>query len=260
MQRTNRIKAELAKDNLVCGCMVAEVRTPTVAMVLEGAGLDFFIIDMEHGSFTFETANDILVACRGLNITPFVRVPGIDREVFQKTLDAGAMGLLVPRVESAKQVEQARDYMRYAPVGSRGLSLRRAHSGYSRPDPVELTAWANSNVMLMVQIETKKAVEDVYAVCSVPGIDVLFVGPSDLAQSYGYGDAAHVEKAVERVVQAGKTKGIATGIHHSNAEYVTRLVGQGMRFISLNTEVGAMIGAFSEAASTLRSAAGASRQ
>ena len=80
MDSTNRIKSELSRDNVVCGCMVAEVRTPAIAMILESAGLDFFIIDMEHGSFSHETANDIIVSCRGLNVVPFVRVPDIRRE------------------------------------------------------------------------------------------------------------------------------------------------------------------------------------
>jgi len=256
MDRTNRIKSELSRNNVVCGCMVAEVRTPAVSMILESAGLDFFIIDMEHGSFSYETANDIIVSCRGLNIVPFVRVPGIQRESFQKMLDAGAQGLLIPRIETAEQVEQAMKLIRYAPMGSRGISLRRAHSGFGRPEPVQFTTWANSNVMLMVQIETKLGVENIDTISDVEGIDVLFVGPSDLAHSYGNGDAAQVESAIERVVQVGKAKAIATGIHHSSLPYINRLIGDGMRFFSVNTEVGAMIRTFSEMTTAIRSGTG----
>lgn len=255
MDRTNRIKSELSRDNVVCGCMVAEMRTPSIGMILESAGLDFFIIDMEHGSFNYETANDIIVACRGLNIVPFVRVPGIGREPFQKPLDAGALGLLVPRIETPEQVQEAVELTRYAPMGSRGLSLRRAQSGFTRPDPVQFTAEANRNVMLMIQIETKRGVENIDAISHVEGIDVLFVGPSDLAHSYGTSDAGQVDRAIERVVQAGKAKGITTGIHHSSLPYVTRLIGAGMRFISINTEVGAIIGSFRETTAAIRSGA-----
>ncbi|MBN1857238.1 MAG: hypothetical protein JW846_09855 [Dehalococcoidia bacterium] len=252
MDRENRIKWELARDNVVCGCMIAEVRTPAISMILESAGLDFFIIDMEHGSFSHETASDIIVSCRGLNIVPFVRVPGIHRESFQKPLDAGAMGLLVPCIETAEQVEKARDLICYAPAGSRGLSLRRAHSGFGRPDPVVFTSLANSRVMLMVQIETKRGVENIDAVSDVEGIDVLFVGPSDLAHSYG-NDAARTEQAIERVVQVGKAKNIVTGIHHSNVPYIAGLIDKGMRFISVNTEVGAIISTFTNMTSAIRS-------
>lgn len=253
MDSSNRIKSALSRDNVVCGCMVAEVRTPAIGMILESAGLDFFIIDMEHGSFSHETVNDIIVSCRGLNIVPFVRVPGIQRESFQKPLDAGALGLLVPRIETVKQVEEAVELIRYAPLGSRGLSLRRAHSGFSKPEPFEFTSRANSRVMLMVQIETKRGVENIDAITDVEGIDVLFVGPSDLAHSYGDGEEGQVERAIERVVQVGRAKNIATGIHHSSLPYINKLIGAGMRFISVNTEVGAMIGKFSEMTGAIRS-------
>ncbi len=256
MNRTNRIKRELSNDHLVLGCMVAEMRTPSVGMILESAGLDFFIIDMEHGSFSYETAADILVASRGLNIVPFVRMPGIDREPFQKMLDAGACGLLIPRVETVAQVETAADFMYYPPAGSRGLSLRRAHSGFGRPDPVEFTTNANNSLMLMVQIETRRGVEDLDSICTVPGIDVLFVGPSDLAQSYAGATPEDVQEAVHRVIQVGKSKGIATGIHHSDLSHINRLAAAGMRFISINTEVGAIIGTFSRTAAAIRTEAG----
>ena len=253
MYRTNRIKSELSRDRVVLGCMVAEMRTPAVGMILESAGLDFLILDMEHGSFSFETACDIVVACRGLRIVPFVRVPGIDREPFQKLLDAGAMGLLVPRLETPEEVEQAVDLIRYAPAGSRGLSLRRAHSGFTKADPVQFTAAANNNVMLMVQIETKRGIENLDAISSVASIDVLFVGPSDLAHSYGADAATQLEGAIQRVIETGRSKGIATGIHHSNLQYVTQLIQSGMRFISVNTEVGALMSSLSETAAAIRS-------
>lgn len=253
MDEINRIKSELDKNNVVCGCMVAEVRVPTIGMILESAGLDFFIIDMEHGSFSYETANDIIVACRGLNIVPFVRVPCIEREAFQKPLDAGALGLLLPRIETREQIEKALEFVRYAPMGSRGLSLRRAHSGFSKHDPAEFTARANNNIILLVQIETKRGVENIEEICNPGGIDVLFVGPSDLAQSYGSNGAEQVEKAVERVVQVGKKKGIATGIHHSSLPYLMSCVADGMRFVSVNTEVGAIISVFSDMSTAIRS-------
>jgi 2-keto-3-deoxy-L-rhamnonate aldolase RhmA len=256
MYEANRIKTELSQGNTVLGCMVAEMRNPAVGMILESAGLDFLIIDMEHGSFSFETACDIIVACRGLRIVPFARVPGIDREAFQKLLDAGAKGLLVPRIETPEEVEQASDLIRYAPSGSRGLSLRRAHSGFTKADPAVFTTEANSNVMLMVQIETKRAIENRDDISSVPGIDVLFVGPSDLAHSYGAGVGTQVEDAIEAVVAAGRARGIATGIHHSNVQYVTRLIKGGMRFMSINTEVGAIISSLAETSAAIRSGVG----
>jgi 2-keto-3-deoxy-L-rhamnonate aldolase RhmA len=259
MSNSNRIKSELAQGNAVCGCMVTEVRTPAISMILESAGLDFFIIDMEHGSFNFESVNDIILSCRGLRIAPFVRVPAIAREAFQKPLDSGALGLLVPRVESPEEVERCLELMRYAPAGSRGLSLRRAHSGFTKQDAFRFTSIANENVMLMVQIESRKGVESIDAISDVPGIDVLFIGPSDLSHSYGEGSTILVSQAIERVVETGNRKGIATGIHHSDLEVITDLLGRGMRFISCNTEVGAIINVFSKMEEAIRSTAGLKR-
>ena len=254
MDKANRIKAELANNKIVCGCMVSEVRIPAIGMILDSAGLDFFILDMEHGSFSYETANDIIVSCRGLNIAPFVRVPSIEREAFQKLLDAGAPGLLLPRIETREQVERALELLRYAPLGSRGLSLRRAHSGFVKHDSAEFTARANRSLLLMVQIETKHGVENIENICDGGGIDVLFVGPSDLAHSYGNRGAEYLEPAVDRVIRVGKEKSITSGIHHSNLAYVLRRIADGMRFVSVNTEVGAIISVFSDMSRALRSA------
>ncbi len=249
---TNRIKRALSNDALVLGCMLAEMRSAAIGLILERAGLDFFIIDMEHGSFSYETASDILVASRGLDIVPFVRVPDIDREPFQKMLDAGACGLLIPRVETVAEVEAALDFMYYPPAGSRGLSLRRAHTEFGRPDPVGFTRNANDTIMLMIQIETRRGVENLDSICTVPGIDVLFIGPSDLARSYGDANSEDVQKAVHNVIQVGKAKGIPTGIHHSDLAYIDTMISEGMRFISINTEVGAIIGTFSRTAAAIR--------
>ena len=248
----NRVKTELASNNVVCGCMVAEVRTPAIAMILESAGLDFFIIDMEHGTFNYESMNDMILACRGLRIAPFVRVPAIERQAFQKPLDAGAAGLLVPRVETKQQVEECLDFMRYAPAGSRGLSLRRAHSGFTKQNAFQFTEAANDNVMLMVQIETERGVENIDSICEATGIDVLFVGPSDLTHSYGEDRADAVQQAIQRVIEVGKRNSIATGIHHADLDLVAGFVEQGMRFISGNTEVGAIISVFAQMEQTLR--------
>ena len=255
MDKADHIKSELERKNVVCGCMVSEVRTPAIGMILESAGLDFFILDMEHGSFSYETANDIIVSCRGLNIVPFVRVPSIEREVFQKPLDAGALGLILPRIETREQVENALELIRYAPLGSRGLSLRRAHSGFVKHDPAEFTARANRSLIFVVQIETKRGIENIEDICDAGAIDVMFVGPSDLAHSYGNLADEQLEQAVERVIRVGKERGITTGIHHSNLSYVLRRIADGMRFVSVNTEVGAIISVFSDMSRAIRSAA-----
>ncbi len=247
MNDENQIKQRLQHDQVVYGCMLTEVRTPSVGMILERAGLDFFIIDMEHGAFSYETVSDIIAASRGLRITPFVRVPDLERQAFQKPLDAGAAGVLIPRVERREQVEQAIRYLKYAPIGERGLSLTRGHSGYQKSDPFEFTSRKNDEVMLMVQIETKNGVDNLEEIAAVPGVDVLFVGPSDLRHSYGPGPntSDRLKEAYGKVAETGKQNGVATGVQMSDSKTIKSLVSRGMRLVSCGTEVGILISGLS---------------
>jgi 2-keto-3-deoxy-L-rhamnonate aldolase RhmA len=237
--------------------MISEMRTPAVGPVLSAAGLDFMILDMEHGAFSFETVNDILLSCRGTRVVPFVRVPELRRECFQKPLDAGALGVLVPRVETREEAETAVRYARYAPEGDRGLSLRRAHGGFRKADPYDFTAAANARIMVMIQIESETGVRNIDSILETPGLDLVFIGPSDTAHSYGRGREAEMREGVLRVVQACANKGVSSGIHHADPSYIDELARHGLRFVSCNTEVGAMIGAFSASAETIRKLCGA---
>jgi len=249
----NTVLSALQAGRIVVGCMISEMRSPAIGPVLDAAGLDFMILDMEHGAFSYETVNDILLACRGTRVVPFVRVPEIRRECFQKPLDAGAFGVLVPRVEKREEVEEAVRYSRYAPEGDRGLSLRRAHGGFRKAPRDEFTDAANRRVMVMVQIETERGVRNIDSILETPGLDLVFIGPSDLAHSYGIGRANEMREEISRVVRTCAEKKIASGIHHADLSYVSELVRNGLQFVSCNTEIGALIGAFSDAAGMLRS-------
>ena len=256
MEKENKVRTALGAGGLVVGCMISEMRTPAVGPILEAAGLDFMILDMEHGAFSFETVNDILLACRGTEIVPFVRVPELRRECFQKPLDAGASGVLVPRVESRADAEAAVRFARYSPDGDRGLSLRRAHGGFRKAEPFSFTSAANARIMVMVQIETETGVRNIDSILETPGLDLVFIGPSDMAHSYGEGRNEDMKEGVLRIVRVCAAKGVHSGIHHADPGFVAGLVREGLRFVSCNTEVGAMIGAFSAAAVAVRSLAG----
>ena len=253
----NTVQTALKAGRIVTGCMISEMRTPAVGPILDAADLDFMILDMEHGAFTFETVNDIILACRGTRVVPFVRVPELRRECFQKPLDAGALGVLVPRVETPEAAAKAVRYSRYAPEGDRGLSLRRVHGGFKKADPHDFTAAANRRIMVMIQIESEAGVRNIEAILETPGLDLVFIGPSDLAHSYGRGRDGEMREGVLRVVRACFKKNIPSGIHHADTAYVAELVREGLRFVSCNTEVGAIIGAFSAAASAVRGLPGA---
>lgn len=129
------LRHKLNGNQAALGTMVSELRNPNSAVMLSTAGLDFFIIDMEHGTFDYSDMAALITAARGKGIDPAVRVPEIRRESVLKPLDAGATTLVVPQVEEVKEAEEVLRYALYPDRGHRGVALRRAHSDYAaNPD------------------------------------------------------------------------------------------------------------------------------
>jgi len=240
----NRVKTAIEQGKVVVGIMVSELRTTTLGPMLEAAGLHFVILDMEHGSYDHQTMADIIAGCRGLAIAPFVRVPEIRRECFLKPLEAGAIGLLVPRVETREQAELCVVYSKYAPEGDRGLSLCRAHTDYTPVKTGEYTAHANQNVMVMIQIETARALKNVDSILATPGIDVAFVGPVDLSLSLGIEadlGAPVMQEALDKIIEAGRRHGVVVGIYANQPDMIKHFVGRGLRFIAGGSDVDVLI-------------------
>ncbi len=233
------LKKALDEGKIVTGMMVSQVRSPAIASLADTAGLDFFIVDMEHGSYSYETVANICLACNNLDISPIVRVPEIRRECLLKPLEAGAEGLLVPRVETKEEAERAVYFSRYAPQGDRGLSTRGAHTRFAKVGSEELASAANENILLMLQIETLKGVQNVDSIMSTCGVDLGFIGPSDLSfslknrlENYRESD---LDEAVARVINACKCNNAASGIHIYDPEDARKWVESGLQLISINT-------------------------
>ena len=164
----NRIKRLLQEGGSVVGCMVVEFRQPSVMQLLANAGFDFVIIDNEHGPFNLETIADLTRAAVHVGLTPIVRVPELTYANIAQSLDAGAQGIMAPRVTAAKEVQDTVRTMKYPPLGVRGAALFRGHTQFhSGPMPENMQA-ANQETMLVVQIETKEAVESLDSLLSVP--------------------------------------------------------------------------------------------
>jgi len=238
------IKRELQQGSVVTGMMVTELRSALIGQVIAASGADFFILDMEHSSYSFEDVSSIIGSCRNANIAAFVRIPEIRREYFTKVLDAGAAGILVPHIEEAREIAMCLDFGRYAPAGSRGLSLVRPHSGFIRPDRVSFTRMANETIMLMAQIETAKGVDNIDEIMQVPGLDLVFIGPSDLEHSLSpeeNSSADRLTEAISTIVSAGARHYVKIGIHTTNLDLACSLIRRGVQFFSLTTDVGAII-------------------
>ncbi len=238
------LKDALREGRTVVGTMISEVWSPTIAQMLATAGFDFFVIDMEHGSLNMESVAGIILGSHAAGIAAIVRVSWHDRPSILRPLEAGAAGVLAPQIERRDQAEQVVRFAKYRPMGERGVAIRRAHSRYQLRQPDEYTHEANESTAVVVQIETAAALDRLQEIVSVPGIDAIFVGPSDLSHSLGHpGRFEHptVVDAVERIVTACQRAGVAPGIHLSEPELLQRWIRRGMRFVTYSSDVGFLV-------------------
>lgn len=255
----NWIKAALARDKAVAGIMVSEMKTPMLGAILDAVDLHFAIIDQEHGAYGADVLAALIAGFRGGNCLPMVRIPEIRREYVLTPLELGVAGILAPRVESRAQAEELVRFCRYPPVGDRGISLCRAHTGFRRVHRSAYTEQANADILLMVQIETQAALDHLDEIVSTPGIDMAFIGPSDLSVSCGIDSSprsAEMRAIIRRVVTAARRHGLSVGIHTYDLEVATELMAEGVGFISCNTDVNALLNNLGSGLDKLRALAG----
>lgn len=231
--RENVLRAKLKRGEPVYGMFVAEFDSPAIPVILADAGLDFFTLDMEHGPFTLTSALAILQTARLANITALVRVPDGMYHVIAPVLDQGAQGVVVPRVETREVAERSVAATRYPPLGVRGIYGGKANNDYQTVTLMEYTRHANEQVLAIIQIESKTAVEHVDELMATPGLDGVLVGPWDLASSMGVDPTdASVDAMIQRVLDAAKRHNVPCGIHLGDPAVVKQWGKRGMTFLS----------------------------
>lgn len=238
------MKQRLQEKGFVIGTMLSEFYSPNAAAIFRAGGFDFFIIDCEHGGYDFGQVAAMVSAARHSGITAIVRVPQIDKEGMLKYLEMGAGGLLVPMVSTVEEARRVVDLTRYAPLGSRGISTRRAHNDYDGHDMKGYMARANETVTILVQIETGEGVANAEAIAATPGIDGLVIGPSDLSSSlgeFGNFETDAFKAAVDTVIAAGRAHGRPVGFVHSNPKVLRAMRDKGIDILSWNSEIGMII-------------------
>jgi len=222
--------------------MVTAFDNPQIAKIVKLCGFDWFVIDCEHGSFDYSKVANVLALAREIRIPAIVRIPEVRRGVILKYMEMGAAGLLLPNAETVEQAELLVRYAKYAPLGDRGVSLFRPHSGYEKVENAgEYMANTNQETVLMVQIESRKAVQNAGEILAVEGIDAAFVGPSDLSQSLGIpGQLGNPEfiNAVDQVIAAAKQQGKYSGLHvMTNTEALDPWIAKGMTLNLWSNEI-----------------------
>ena len=180
---------------------------------LTGSGFDWMLFDMEHTPNDLEHVGQQLLAVRGTPVQPVVRVPVHDMAWIKRVLDAGAPNVMVPNIRNAKEAAEAVSWTRFAPEGLRGVAGSTRAGGWTRYK--DYMARANDEIGLILQIESREALDHLDAICRTPGVDAVFIGPSDLAASLGHrGGAAkpEVQAEIAKAIATARAAGCAIGI------------------------------------------------
>jgi 2-keto-3-deoxy-L-rhamnonate aldolase RhmA len=237
----NPVKKALKEGKVVIGATVTAA-SPDIAASLAGAGFDFLWIEMEHSPLTLETVRSMILATRGLKAMPFTRVPVNELWTAKRALDIGSLGVIFPFTSTRVLAEQAVKACKYPPLGLRGYGpgLAGPRWGLSGADYAK---FANENVMVIVIIEQKLAIDNIEEIAAVPGIDVLFIGANDLSYSLGVGGKLNdpiVEEAMSKVLAAGKKHNIPVGYPSGNPTEINKRIAQGFRFFQASSDLGFM--------------------
>lgn len=242
--KPNSLRARLLAGQPVVGTMIQEVGTPFIVHALANAGFDFVYVDMEHGRFDLETVASLIQTIRLTNMVPLVRVPDNQYHLIARVMDAGAQGVMIPRVETREQAALAVQRVRYPPIGKRGLAVTRGHNDYKRQDALTFSEEANRENLVIVQIESKAAVDSIDEIITVPGVDVALIGPADLSLSLGISmkmDDPTMLEAIGKVVAACKQHNIITGLHVGNLDAIKYWSRNGILLLSGSSDLDIML-------------------
>jgi 2-keto-3-deoxy-L-rhamnonate aldolase RhmA len=253
--RPHHLRETLRSGKTAYGVFAAEFFTPGFCRIAANAGADFVLFDMEHGGVGIDTLKAQFAFARGTGVAPLVRVPGLAYHLVAPVLDAGAIGIMVPMMETREQAEKLASWCRYRPEGVRGLGFGFGHDDYSGGDVVPKAAAENERTLVIALIETATGIANADEILAVEGIDVGWLGHYDLTDSMGITgqfDNPAFEAAVERLVSATKRHGKAAGFLATNVEMARSWRAKGFRCLSYGLDTGLLQAALSEGIGALR--------
>jgi 2-keto-3-deoxy-L-rhamnonate aldolase RhmA len=237
LRLTNSVKDKLKKGESVIGPVIS-VNNVEVATRAASMGFDFIWLEMEHCPLSLETVRNIVLATRGLPAVPLARPPTNELWTAKRLLDAGVLGVIFPFTRTPELARQAVAACRYPPHGLRGSGADLA--AFRWPAPEGYYDFADQNVLVVAVVEDTCALENIEEIAATPGIDVLFIGTSDLSFSLGLrGEQNHpkLDRAVEKIVAAAKKHGKFPGRPGRNPEEIKRFQKQGFRFFMTATDL-----------------------
>jgi len=233
-------KETLADGRVVIGTFLFELGGPAIPRILADAGFDFVIIDAEHGIYTVDSAAALIAFARTSGIAPLVRVPEITRTNVLRALEAGAAGIVAPMIRDRSDVDTLYRLAKYPPQGERGTCLGTAHTDYRLPDAKSHLQKANEEILLVGQIETRDALENLDAILGSGRLDVAFVGPLDLSVSLGAPadlDTPQFDAAIKRILERCRAHDVVPAAFVADPATGRRWIERGFRMIACSGEL-----------------------
>lgn len=238
MLQENTVKQKIKAGEVQFGYLQC-LQDPCITEILGNAGYDFVMLDSEHSPLSPANMEHLSRVGELTGICPLVRVPGTTPRDIGRLLDAGAAGIIVPNVRTVADVEEAVKSALYLPDGERGLSMPRQAGFGAMPMP-EFVGFANKNVLITIQIETKEALADIDAITAVPGVDVALLGPLDMSAALGVlgqMDHPYMDAAREKICAACKKNGVVPGTFAMAPNQIKPLMDMGFKFILLGADL-----------------------
>lgn len=252
--RENRVRTIWRRGGAVVNGWLA-IPSGVSAETMAHQGWDSLTIDLQHGLVDYQAAVAMLQAISTTETMPMARVPWLEDGIIMKLLDAGAYGVICPMINSGEEAEALVGACRYAPQGHRSFGPVRAllYAGSDYPQH------ANDTVLAIAMIETAKALDHLDDIMSTPGLDGVYIGPSDLGLSLGFTPTLEpteprVIDAIETILAAAKKHGIAAGIHCGSTAMARQMIERGFGLVTLLSDNGLMAAAAKQAVSEIRGA------
>lgn len=241
----NIAREKLEQGGLSLGIGVRIVKGVEIAKAMKDAGFDWLFLDLEHSTMSIETASQIAQAALDIGIAPMARVPKGEFSIATRLLDNGALGIVVPHVDTAEEAREIVEKLRYPPQGHRGLMSSVPQFNFRAVNVVEMMSALNGANLITVMLESPRAIENASAIAAVPGIDVLLMGTNDLCVELGiHGQLGHakVVQAYERMIAAcrehEKWPGMG-GVY--DEQLMRRYIDMGARFILGGGDLGFLL-------------------
>jgi len=238
MDSTTSLQQALQSGDSLLGTW-SVITSSTSAEIMGKAGLDFSILDLEHGPFDLETAQDMVRALEGAECAPLVRVPTNEEWLILRVLEIGCAGVAVPQITSADAAKEAVNAVRYHPQGERGFSPFTRSAGYTSEDSDEIAAEKNESTLCMLMIEGEDGIADIEEIINITGVDAIYIGTYDLSQSLGYpGEPTHPEVVtyVESIVEQAREENIAVGCLAESASEIKQWKNMGIQLIAYKAD------------------------